>query len=51
MYAKEALNDPNQLETIIVRFFGIFFMLFQTSLIWGSLIGSFGMYAFIINVV
>ena len=30
-------------EPIIVRFFGIFFLFFQTSLVWGNIISSWGM--------
>jgi hypothetical protein len=41
VYAKDVLKDPSMVESTITRFFGVFFMFFQTSLVWGSLIASF----------
>ena len=40
-YAKLTSVD---VEAIIVRFFGIFFLFFQSSSVWGNLISSLGMY-------
>ena len=40
-YAKLTSVD---VESIIVRFFGIFFLFFQSSSVWGNLISSLGMY-------
>ena len=37
----EIIEDAS--EPIIVKFFGIFFLLFQSSQIWGNLISSLGM--------
>ena len=40
-YAKLTSVDA---ESIIVRFFGIFFLFFQSNAVWGNLISSLGMY-------
>ena len=37
----EIIEDAS--EPIIVKFFGIFFLLFQSAQIWGNLISSLGM--------
>jgi hypothetical protein len=37
-----ALIGDNSAEPSITRFFGVFFMVFQTSQIWGNLISSLG---------
>jgi hypothetical protein len=34
--------DGTTPEPVIVKFFGIFFLFFQTSLVWGNLISSWG---------
>ena len=37
-----ALIGDDSAEPSITRFFGVFFMVFQTSQIWGNLISSLG---------
>ncbi len=39
-----ALTDTD-VEVVIVRFFGIFFAIFQSGGLWGNLISSLGEYA------
>merc|ERR1711953_898794 len=43
VYAKDVLQDTSLIESIVVRFFGLFFMFFQTSSVWGSLIASYAL--------
>ena len=44
-YAELANTSP---ESVINRFFGIFFLFFHTCLVWGNLISSWGIYNIIL---